>query len=366
MGKHQKHTKLTRAESGQWARNEISLIGAPCGVLRELASQISAQLAPFRCVFIDESHNDDAKENSFESWIKEGSNAILSSKTGNKFDTQFQFADYDLAIVNGNHFDCNSQIVILDNRKLESLERKANRLTNVVGFVENNTSERPAFLKNSNAPVFPFDAVSSISDLIRHHTLAPAPIFGLVLAGGKSTRMHQDKTVLDYHGVPQRKHLFSLMSKHCAEVYTSCRKEQVNEYSNLNPLPDRLEGMGPFGAIISAFIHNPNAAWLITAVDLPYVNDSCLSELTSSRDSSKTATAFFNAETEFPDPLLTIWEPKSYIRLLKFLERGYSCPRKVLINSDCAVIKPSNRQWLQNVNTPEQLKVVLEKISVED
>ena len=366
MGKHQKHTKLTRTDFGQWARNEISLVGAPCGIIRELASQISTQLAPFRCIFIDESHNHDAIENSFETWTKEGPNAILNSKSVNKFDAQFQFVDYDLAIVNGNHFDCNSQIVILDSRKLESLERKANRLTNVIGFVENNTSQRPAFLENSNAPIFPFDAANSISELIRDNTLAPPPILGLVLAGGNSTRMHQDKTVLDYHGIPQREHLFNLMSKHCSEVYTSCRKEQVNELSNLNPLPDRLEGMGPFGAIISAFIHNPNTAWLVSAIDLPYVNDSCLSELTSSRDSSKTATAFFNAETEFPDPLLTIWEPKSYTRLLKFLEHGYSCPRKVLINSDCAVIKPSNRQWLQNINTPEQLKIVLEKKSAED
>ena len=251
--------------------------------------------------------------------------------------------------------------MILDESKFASLERKADRLDNVIAFVKSTTSERPAFLENVDAPCFEIGDVKGISKMIKGAILAPAPLFGLVLAGGKSTRMRQDKTKLEYHGKPQHEYMFDLLSNHCEQVFSSCRKEQEMDFSEFNPLPDRLLDMGPFGAIISAFMHNPNAAWLVVAVDLPFVDDQCLKELIDSRDPSKTATTFHNEETGFPDPLLTIWETRSYIRLLDFLNQGYSCPRKVLINSDCAVVSPSQNNWLQNVNTPEQLQAALKE-----
>jgi molybdopterin-guanine dinucleotide biosynthesis protein A len=54
-----------------------------------------------------------------------------------------------------------------------------------------------------------------------------------------------------------------------------------------------------------------------------------------------------------PEPLITIWEPKSYGTMLSFLAQGYSCPRKVLMNSDARIITAPNPEKLTNVNTPE-------------
>jgi len=68
------------------------------------------------------------------------------------------------------------------------------------------------------------------------------------------------------------------------------------------------------------------------------------------------ATCFHNPETDFPEPLITIWEPRAYPRLLEFLSLGYSCPRKALINSDVQEIDIPDLQLLSNVNTPEELE----------
>jgi len=56
--------------------------------------------------------------------------------------------------------------------------------------------------------------------------------------------------------------------------------------------------------------------------------------------------------------LITIWEPKSYPALLSFLAQGYSCPRKVLINSEINLLKAPDPEALTNVNTPEELERV--------
>ena len=62
------------------------------------------------------------------------------------------------------------------------------------------------------------------------------------------------------------------------------------------------------------------------------------------------ATAIYNPETGFPEPLITIWEPRSYQVILNFLAQGYSCPRKVLINSDINLLKLEEPRVLLNVN----------------
>jgi molybdopterin-guanine dinucleotide biosynthesis protein A len=80
------------------------------------------------------------------------------------------------------------------------------------------------------------------------------------------------------------------------------------------------------------------------------------------RDLSSIATAYQSPQNEFPEPLVTIWEPRSYPVLLSFLAQGYSCPRKVLINSDVTLVEAVNPEVLTNVNTPEDFDRVKQKL----
>ncbi len=69
------------------------------------------------------------------------------------------------------------------------------------------------------------------------------------------------------------------------------------------------------------------------------------------------ATTFQSPFDGLPEPLITIWEPKSYEVLLSFLSNGYTCPRKVLIKSESAhILQPPDANALMNVNTPEDFK----------
>ena len=102
----------------------------------------------------------------------------------------------------------------------------------------------------------------------------------------------------------------------------------------------------------------PDTAWLILPCDLPLLSKDDIETLISRRNIYKNGTAFLNNETGFPEPLISIWEPQMYQQMLIFLAQGYSCPRKVLINSEVELIKVENQRFMMNVNTPEDFDKV--------
>ncbi|RYU94560.1 NTP transferase domain-containing protein [Emticicia agri] len=170
---------------------------------------------------------------------------------------------------------------------------------------------------------------------------------GLILIGGKSSRMGTDKSLLNYHGLSQREYLFQLLSKFCSDVYFSSRQEQgLSE----NVIIDTLAN-GPASGVLSAFEYNPETAWLVLACDMPLVSEEALEILVRHRNPGKMATAFYNPEINAPEPLITIYEPKTYPLMRDFIKAGHKSPKIFLQNNDVQLIHIEDKGFLKNVNT---------------
>ncbi len=193
------------------------------------------------------------------------------------------------------------------------------------------------------------------------------PLFGLVLAGGKSLRMGQDKSLMHWHGKEQRYYMADLLKKVCTDVYISCREEQKDEIDkDYKTLPDNYNGAGPLIGILSAFKAYPHVAWLVTACDLPLLDLSTLQHLIHNRDVEAIATTFKSPHDGLPEPLITIWEPAGFEKLQSHIADGYTCPRKALMRNESNVkmLTAPNPDTLINANTPEdaqRVKVILSK-----
>ena len=146
------------------------------------------------------------------------------------------------------------------------------------------------------------------------------------------------------------------------EPALSCRQEQSSYYNEqgFRTIADRMLDLGPLGGIASAFMSNPNTAWLVLASDVPFLDREILEELLAHRSAVHTATAFQSPFDQFPEPLIAIWEPKAFPMIMSFIGLGYSCPRKVLIQTEAKMIISSKPEKLENVNTPEELEEALE------
>jgi len=188
------------------------------------------------------------------------------------------------------------------------------------------------------------------------------------MAGGKSVRMGQDKTHIRYHEKPQFAHIYAICEEMGLEAYVSCRAEQQDYFleNGFRSISDRILDIGPLGGIASAFMQFPNHAWLVVASDVPFLDKKILGELIENRSHLQTATAFQSPFDKFPEPLIAIWEPKVFPMILSFVGLGYSCPRKVLIQTKAKVVASSSPEKLENINTPDELQEALDHLKKRD
>ncbi|MDP3353512.1 MAG: NTP transferase domain-containing protein [Flavobacteriaceae bacterium] len=369
MKKHQKHTKLPLRNFGFFAPNEIAILGSSCSVISTLVNDISVHLNPYKIAYVDASHDENKASSILNQYTFNQNKTLTVQKhvLNNSFQQLQEFSSFDLTFINGNHYQGNKQIVILDHQKEASLLKRIDQLTDILCFIKT-TKETKIFEFLSEKiptidliPIYEIDEIDKLSELISAHLQQNIPVLkGLVLVGGKSERMGTDKSSLAYFGINQREHLFNLLQKNVSgDVYISSRKEQ--DFNHQNLIPDTFLGLGPYGGICSAFMQHPNNAFLVVAADLPFVDDELLQLLISKRNPTKIATTFIGKNNPFPEPLITIWEPKSYPILLQYLSMGYSCPRKVLINSDVELIT-INEDLLRNINTPDEYEQVKKEL----
>lgn len=192
----------------------------------------------------------------------------------------------------------------------------------------------------------------------------PTPLYGLVLVGGRSTRMGYDKSTIDYHGIPQREYLYKLLLLVCDEVFLSLRSDQIHEMDeSMRFIVDEDQYKGPYNGMLSAHHQFPKVAWLVLACDLPLMDLEGLKQLVANRNFSKMATAFSSKENSLPEPLAAIWEPHGLAQSEVYLNdgtRGY--PRKYLINSSVELVFPKSKEILLNTNSKEEYKEAILKL----
>ena len=367
MKSHKKHTNLERRNNDNFAPNEIAILGANCGIISDLVSKVSQKLSNYKLAYFDASHAKDVDQNKVSEFVfhHEGNLQITTTGIVNKFQQRLDFAQFDYVFINGNHYQGVKQILILDKAKEASVLKRLEQLDRIQ-FVIKLTKDTTYFdflvekyPQIKNIPCYIIDEIDEISNHINNLIQEKiAPVNGLILVGGKSIRMGTDKSELNYFGKPQKEFAKELLENNNLETFYSVQHTSKNNQE----ISDKFYNLGPFGGICSAFQKDPNAAWFVLATDVPFINDAIIQLVLKHRNPSKVATAIKGKNKEFVEPLITIYEPKAYPILLQYLAQGYSCPRKMLINSDVEIVEIED-DFIRNINTPEEFAVAKKEIT---
>lgn len=173
---------------------------------------------------------------------------------------------------------------------------------------------------------------------------------GLILAGGQSARMGEDKSLIKYRSEPQVVHVFKLLQGFVSDTYVSIRKGQKLDFTD-KVIEDSFDAHGPLNGLLSAHETDRSRAWLVLAVDLPFISNSTIDRLIQERDQNMLATALMGTEKGLPEPLIAIWEPEA----LELLESHYLngkdvFPSRFLNDNQIKLVKSINEEELFNVN----------------
>lgn len=167
--------------------------------------------------------------------------------------------------------------------------------------------------------------------------------FGLVLCGGKSTRMGVDKALIDYHGISQYKWAAKLLAGFCDTIYFSVSKALANQIEGPIIIDKELD-QGPLGGIQSAFEFNAEVNWLVMPCDMPELQ---LSEIELLVESKKACC--FEIEGRV-NPLLAYWPKELIESVQQAYVNGMRSPKHLVDQLDFKYLKPTHVAYHKNVN----------------
>ena len=96
-------------------------------------------------------------------------------------------------------------------------------------------------------------------------------ITGIILSGGKSIRMGQDKGLLEINGKPMIQHVIDHVKPICNQILISANTEDYKRFG-YPVIPDVVKDTGPAGGLISCLPQSESRKNIIISCDLPFAS----------------------------------------------------------------------------------------------
>jgi len=185
----------------------------------------------------------------------------------------------------------------------------------------------------------------------------PIPgLFGLVICGGKSSRMGYDKSLLNYFGKPQRYHVHEMLSRFCEKVFISCNEQQADgidrEYETLTDL-EYYSDAGPMSGLLSALTSFSHNDFLMVGCDYPFLEENDIADFLL-LNRNQNAAAFYNDTANTYEPVLAYYNRKVKRELMEMFKTGNYSLRDFLKTSNAAKYYPTDKMAIRSIDTMEE------------
>lgn len=188
-------------------------------------------------------------------------------------------------------------------------------------------------------------------------------MIGLILTGGSSSRMGNDKACIDYHGMPQYLWVKQLLKPFCDEVFICCKEAQAALFKDEKIIFDaeKFADLGPASALLTAF-GMFTGPFLMVGCDYPFLMEEDIEYLIKSRNKLSVATVFRNTHSGFVEPLIGIYEPECKEPIMKWFESGGRGIRMFLEDTQAYRIPPARMESLFSADTPEEKRFAIAEL----
>lgn len=183
----------------------------------------------------------------------------------------------------------------------------------------------------------------------------------IILAGGKSSRMGQDKGLLRYHKKPFIQHIMEEARPVSDEIMIVSDNTQYDVFC-LKRISDIIKNTGPLGGIYSGLHHSTTDKNLVLSCDIPMINTEILEKLIH-RSYECDAEIILTQADGKAMPLIALYR-KSCVNKLKDLLLKGERKLQTAINqfrNSTLVLEESLLTATTNINSPEDLRALLKQ-----
>lgn len=100
----------------------------------------------------------------------------------------------------------------------------------------------------------------------------------IILAGGRSSRMGEDKGLMVYYGKPMIQHVIDAILPLTNRIIISANSEAYKQF-NYPVFSDKINDKGPLGGIITALVHSQSEINWMLSCDSPLISTEMLRKL---------------------------------------------------------------------------------------
>jgi molybdopterin-guanine dinucleotide biosynthesis protein A len=187
-------------------------------------------------------------------------------------------------------------------------------------------------------------------------------ITGMILAGGKSIRMGQDKAFIEVNGVPIILRVLAVLDRLFHETIIVANQKEPYTGLNIPVYRDLTPGQGALGGLYTGLVHSTFPYSFCVACDMPFLNRALIEYLLTRIEQYD---AVVPRTSDGLQPLHAIYSKKCLepIRHLLDLEKTKIMDFYPLIKvgildeKEFLPLDPEKRSFT-NVNTPEELQML--------
>jgi molybdopterin-guanine dinucleotide biosynthesis protein A len=183
----------------------------------------------------------------------------------------------------------------------------------------------------------------------------------VLLAGGESRRMGQDKAILLFRGKPLWQIQLDLLRKlKPAQLFVSARIDPAWRPPELQFVPDALPSRGPLSGLAASLAQTQSSHLLALAIDMPFMSEACLRSLCDRTEPGRGVLPVIGHRAE---PLAAIYPAESHVDLLAALagnDFSLQTLTKQLVRAGrllVVLVEKKDAAFYRSLNEPADLEI---------
>ena len=182
---------------------------------------------------------------------------------------------------------------------------------------------------------------------------------GIILSGGKSSRMGMEKGLLKIAGKALVEYAIDVLNPHVKRLIICSNKAEYNQFG-LDVYSDLVRDIGPLGGIYTGLKYSDADCNIVLSCDMPFIDSQFIEYLKGSMRVGQTA--LVPTHDHKIEPLISIYTSKMMIYMEEYIQHKSYALQDILSNAEgvqfldvSQQIKRNNKLFF-NINSPAEWK----------